>query len=52
MRQFHITYYIKMDEAPLLGGLTIEAADIVKAVQLAVKKYGIDINRIKYVVEL
>lgn len=52
MRHFHITYYIKMDEAPLLGGITIDAADMIKAIQLACKKYGIDLSKVKYIVEL
>lgn len=51
MKKFHITFYVDRDE-PLLGGHTVEAESIVYAIGAFLLQTEVDVQQIKYIVEL
>jgi hypothetical protein len=54
MKKYHITYYLlrESESGPLLGGATIEAKNIVFAINEAILFLKIKESEIKYVIEL
>lgn len=57
MKEYHITYYIDRGNpvtrtSPLLGGITLQAETVMKAIQIFI---GMDLapeTEIKYIIEL
>lgn len=53
MKRFHITYYLENTDYPTLSGVTIEAEDMILAINIFINREDTpDIDRIKYVIEL
>jgi hypothetical protein len=51
MKNFHVTFYYDRNE-PLLGGHTVEADSIVNAIGKFLLETEIDVQEIKYIVEV
>lgn len=51
MKKYHITFYKRRGVNPLLGAITISAADIMNALSLAMED-GVQLSTIKYIIEL
>lgn len=54
MKKYHLTYYLmrESETGPLLSGLTIEADNMILAINKAIHTHGISEDEIKYVIEL
>lgn len=51
MKKFHIAYYLNRDVS-LLGGYTVDAESIIYAIGKFLNDLEIEVDQIKYVVEL
>jgi hypothetical protein len=51
MKRYHITYYTQRTPSPLLAGVTVEAINIIDAMTIVLNQ-GVDVNQIKYAIEL
>jgi len=52
MKTFHITYFLEGMDTPTLGGFTVQSENIVSAIAVFMQKKDININNIKYIIEL
>jgi hypothetical protein len=54
MKRFHITFFIKRqtEAVPLLSGVTVEAENMIFAINKAINDYSVIESEIKYIVEL
>ena len=53
MKTYHITYYLtrESENGPLLSGITIQAENILFAINIALHQHNIPEQEIKYVIE-
>jgi hypothetical protein len=54
MKRFHITFFIKRETeiGPLLSGVTVEAENMIFAINKAINDHFVIESEIKYIVEL
>jgi hypothetical protein len=51
MKKYHITYYTQRTPSPMLAGVTLEAINMIDALDQSLTM-GISIQTIKYIIEL
>ncbi len=54
MKKYHVTYFLQRqgENGPLLSGITVEAINMILAINKAIISHGIPEDEIKYVIEL
>lgn len=54
MKKYHVTYFLKRESenGPLLSGVTVDASNMILAINKAIISHGIPEDQIKYVIEL
>jgi len=52
MKRFHITYFLENRETPTLSGITLEALDMRSLLKEIWERDLINIDNIKYIIEL